>query len=123
MLPPSSQHFLLPGVQAASRQEVVTCPSPDKMRTRARCRHLEHWVDCYRDSCCPGYTLVVGTCIPESEDPCRWLVDFLASIDCLSSKYGLCEQQCSVYFGRVICTCYTGYIFNKVIVPAEFAES
>jgi len=39
-------------------------------------------------------------CIPESEDPC-------------SDKYGLCEQVCSLYFGRVICTCYQGYQFNK----------
>ena len=27
--------------------------------------------------------------------------------------YGLCEQQCSTYFGRVICTCWAGYTFNK----------
>jgi len=57
-------------------------------------------VDCYRDSCCPEHTLVVGRCIPDSEDPC-------------SNTYGLCEQKCSIYFGRVICTCYTGYRFNK----------
>merc|ERR1719427_382682 len=84
----------------ASRQEVVTCPSTDVIRNRARCRQGNHWVDCYRDSCCPSYTLIVGRCIPSSDDPC-------------SDKYGLCEQQCSTYFGRVICTCSTGYTFNK----------
>ena len=54
----------------------------------------------YRDSCCPGYTLTAGRCIPDTEDPC-------------SAKYGLCEQHCSLYFGRVICTCHAGYTFNK----------
>ena len=85
--------------------------------------------DCCRDSCCPGYTLVVGRCIPDTEDPCRlffcyaisstlyigqshitWIICFF-----LSPEYGLCEQQCSTYFGRVICTCFAGYNFNKVI--------
>merc|ERR1711936_1297036 len=88
------------GYLAASRQEVVTCPSSDMIRTRARCRNDDHWIDCYRDSCCPGYTLVVGRCIPDTEDPC-------------SPEYGLCEQQCSTYFGRVICTCFAGFNFNK----------
>ena len=86
--------------------------------------------DCCRDSCCPGYTLVVGRCIPDTEDPCRlffcyaisstlyigqshitWIICFF-----LSPEYGLCEQQCSTYFGRVICTCFAGYNFNKVIL-------
>ncbi len=25
----------------------------------------------------------------------------------------LCEQRCSVYFSRVICTCFSGYKFNR----------
>ena len=31
-----------------------------------------HWRKIYdfRDSCCPGYTLLAGRCIPETEDPC-----------------------------------------------------
>ena len=33
-----------------------------------------------------------------------------------SPEYGLCEQQCSTYFGRVICTCFAGYNFNKVMM-------
>ena len=28
--------------------QVVTCPSTDMIRTRARCRADDHWVDCYR---------------------------------------------------------------------------
>jgi len=84
----------------ASRQEVVSCPGSEVLRNRARCRQGDHWVDCYRDTCCPGYNLIVGRCIPDTEDPC-------------SEKFGLCEQQCSTYFGRVICTCFSGYYFNK----------
>ena len=38
-------------------------------------------------------------CIPESEDPC---------------KLSVCEQNCSVYFGRIICTCFSGYRFNAL---------
>ena len=34
----------------------------------AHCSRKHHC----RDSCCPGYTLVVGRCIPDTEDPCRW---------------------------------------------------
>jgi len=85
---------------AASRQDVVECPGDGVIRNRARCRQADHWVDCYRDTCCPGYTLIVNRCIPDNEDPC-------------SEKYGLCEQHCSTYFGRVVCTCFSGYTFNK----------
>ena len=103
------------GVVVFFDHQVVTCPSSDMIRTRARCRNDDHWIDCYRckiektaycddkgiilkiqeiqnnvsymktlypdsdycrDSCCPGYTLVVGRCIPDTEDPCR---SFLAT--------------------------------------------
>jgi len=87
-------------MSAASVGDVVTCPGPEIIRSRARCRSSGRWVDCFRDSCCPGYTLIVGRCIPETEDPC-------------SPEFGLCEQQCSLYFGRVVCTCHQGYSFNK----------
>jgi len=96
IIKPSSDNSYL----AASKQEVVTCPGDGVIRNRARCRQGDHWVDCYRDSCCPGYTLIVNKCIPDTEDPCH-------------AKYGLCEQQCNTYFGRVICTCFAGYDFNK----------
>ena len=39
-------------------QDVMVCPSSQLIRNRARCRKGDHWVDCYRDSCCPGYTLI-----------------------------------------------------------------
>ena len=53
------------------------------------------WSDCSRQSCCPGYTLIVGRCVSADVDPC--------SID------GICEHRCDVYFGRVVCTCHLGY--------------
>ena len=31
-----------------SHVQVVTCPSSDMIRTRARCRNEDHWIDCYR---------------------------------------------------------------------------
>ena len=46
---------------------MVTCPGDGVIRNRARCRQGDHWVDCYRDSCCPGYTLIVNKCIPDTE--------------------------------------------------------
>ena len=33
--------------------------------------------------------------------------------DPCGAQYGLCEQKCSTYFGRVICTCFAGFSFNK----------
>ena len=39
-------------------QDVLVCPSEQLIRNRAICRKGDHWVDCYRDSCCPGYTLI-----------------------------------------------------------------
>jgi hypothetical protein len=41
---------------------------------------------------------VAGRCVPDDINPC---------------SLNLCEQRCSVYFGRVICTCYAGYKFNR----------
>ena len=38
-----------------------------------------------RSSCCPDYTYVAGRCIPQDVDPC---------------SMNLCEQRCSVYFGK-----------------------
>jgi hypothetical protein len=57
---------------------------------------------------------VVGRCLPDTEDPCRWPGQ--PAHHTSSPEYGLCEQRCSTYFGRVICTCYTGYTFNKVML-------
>lgn len=40
---------------------------------------------------------MAGRCLQADQDPC--------SLD-------LCEQKCSVFFGRVICTCFGGYKFH-----------
>ena len=61
-----------------------------------------HWTDCARQSCCPGYTLITGRCISAEVDPCH-----------PDSGLTLCEQNCAVFIGRVVCTCYNGYKFNK----------
>ncbi|XP_036391479.1 collagen and calcium-binding EGF domain-containing protein 1-like [Megalops cyprinoides] len=53
---------------------------------------------CLRRRCCKGYRFVMGRCIPESVDVCAG---------------SPCEQQCTDHFGRVICTCYPGYRYNR----------
>ena len=58
----------------------------------------DQWTDCSTSNCCPGYTFVAGRCVPDDINPC---------------SLNLCEQKCSVYFGRVVCTCFSGYKFNR----------
>uniref|UniRef100_A0A096MGN9 Collagen and calcium-binding EGF domain-containing protein 1-like n=1 Tax=Poecilia formosa TaxID=48698 RepID=A0A096MGN9_POEFO len=53
---------------------------------------------CFRRKCCDGFRFVMGQCIPESVDVCA---------------ASPCEQQCTDNFGRVVCTCYPGYRFNR----------
>uniref|UniRef100_A0A8C8SSH2 EGF-like domain-containing protein n=1 Tax=Pelusios castaneus TaxID=367368 RepID=A0A8C8SSH2_9SAUR len=53
---------------------------------------------CLRRKCCEGYRFVMGHCIHESTDVCA---DFP------------CEQQCTDNFGRVLCTCFPGYRFDR----------
>ncbi|KAF7698832.1 collagen and calcium-binding EGF domain-containing protein 1-like [Silurus meridionalis] len=53
---------------------------------------------CLRRKCCTGFRLVMGQCIPESVDVCAG---------------SPCEQQCMDNFGRVVCTCYSGYRFDR----------
>ncbi|XP_061562965.1 collagen and calcium-binding EGF domain-containing protein 1-like [Cololabis saira] len=53
---------------------------------------------CFRRKCCEGFRFVMGQCIPESVDVCA---------------ASPCEQQCTDNFGRVICTCYPGYRFDR----------
>uniref|UniRef100_A0A3Q2CQE7 EGF-like domain-containing protein n=1 Tax=Cyprinodon variegatus TaxID=28743 RepID=A0A3Q2CQE7_CYPVA len=48
--------------------------------------------------CCDGFRFVMGQCIPESVDVCA---------------ASPCEQQCTDNFGRVVCTCYPGYRFDR----------
>ncbi|XP_012724398.2 collagen and calcium-binding EGF domain-containing protein 1 isoform X2 [Fundulus heteroclitus] len=53
---------------------------------------------CYRRKCCKGFKFVMGQCIPEDYDVCAGAP---------------CEQQCTDHFGRVVCTCYTGYRYDR----------
>ncbi|XP_067105197.1 collagen and calcium-binding EGF domain-containing protein 1-like [Osmerus mordax] len=53
---------------------------------------------CLRRKCCEGFRFVMGQCIPESVDVCAG---------------SPCEQQCTDNFGRVVCTCYPGYRFDR----------
>uniref|UniRef100_A0A452IXT5 EGF-like domain-containing protein n=1 Tax=Gopherus agassizii TaxID=38772 RepID=A0A452IXT5_9SAUR len=51
-----------------------------------------------RRKCCEGYRFVMGQCILESVDVCANFP---------------CEQQCTDNFGRVLCTCFPGYRFDR----------
>ncbi|XP_029107881.1 collagen and calcium-binding EGF domain-containing protein 1-like isoform X1 [Scleropages formosus] len=53
---------------------------------------------CLRRKCCEGHRFVMGQCIPESVDVCEG---------------SPCEQQCTDHFGRVVCTCYPGFRFDR----------
>ncbi|KAL4658778.1 collagen and calcium-binding EGF domain-containing protein 1-like isoform X1 [Arapaima gigas] len=53
---------------------------------------------CFRRRCCKGYRFVMGQCIPESVDVCAG---------------SPCEQQCTDNFGRIVCTCYPGFRFDR----------
>ncbi|XP_072517858.1 collagen and calcium-binding EGF domain-containing protein 1 isoform X1 [Salminus brasiliensis] len=53
---------------------------------------------CYRKKCCGGFKFVLGQCIPEDYDVCAGAP---------------CEQQCTDHFGRVVCTCYSGYRYDR----------
>ncbi|XP_010900162.2 collagen and calcium-binding EGF domain-containing protein 1 isoform X1 [Esox lucius] len=53
---------------------------------------------CYRRKCCEGFKFVLGQCIPEDYDVCAGAP---------------CEQQCTDHFGRVVCTCYSGYRYDR----------
>ena len=83
---------------AAIRPDELECPSDNVITTTYRCQVENQWTDCSRSTCCPDYTYVAGRCVPDDINPC---------------SLNLCEQRCSVYFGRVVCTCFAGYKFNK----------
>ncbi|XP_077989145.1 uncharacterized protein LOC144443513 [Glandiceps talaboti] len=54
--------------------------------------------NCIKKSCCPGYHHVAGRCISDEIDAC---------------EDSPCEQQCTNNFGRVLCTCFPGNIFDR----------
>lgn len=96
---PTSQSggFFLDDFEAVTRSDTLECPSANVITTRYKCQVRDQWVDCFRRHCCQGYNFVAGRCLPETVDPC---------------SQNFCEQKCSVYFGRVICTCFSGYRFS-----------
>ncbi|XP_063909807.1 collagen and calcium-binding EGF domain-containing protein 1-like [Zophobas morio] len=97
---PTQDGYYLDGLNEASfgtGAEPLVCPSSNVISTRYRCNANGQWVDCTRKHCCKDYTFIAGRCVPKTEDPC---------------SMGLCEQLCTVYLQRVICTCYSGYKFN-----------
>ena len=64
---------LLGAVAMVNRESGFECPSPNVITTRYRCKvRGDHWTDCLRSNCCPGYTHVAGRCISDSESPCRY---------------------------------------------------
>ncbi|TRY79920.1 hypothetical protein TCAL_16074 [Tigriopus californicus] len=75
--------------QHGKRSKSLECPSENSDG---------FWTDCVRQSCCEGYTLILGRCVPKDTDPC---------------SLNLCPQICSVSFGRVFCTCFSGFTFNR----------
>jgi len=84
--------------EEAMRPSELECPSDNVITTKYRCQVDDQWTDCSRSSCCQSYTFVAGRCVPDDINPC---------------SLNLCEQKCSVYFGRVVCTCFSGYKFNR----------
>ncbi|XP_047485967.1 uncharacterized protein LOC125037043 [Penaeus chinensis] len=89
--------FFLDDFEAGTRSDTLECPSANVITTRYKCQVKDKWVDCFRRHCCQGYNFVAGRCLPDSMDPC---------------SQNFCEQKCSVFFGRVICTCFSGYRFS-----------
>ncbi|XP_065170935.1 collagen and calcium-binding EGF domain-containing protein 1-like isoform X5 [Atheta coriaria] len=83
--------------QFSDGPEVLECPSSNVITTRYKCSVNGEWVDCTRKHCCQDYTFIAGRCVLKDDDPC---------------SMNLCEQQCTVYLQRVICTCFDGYKFS-----------
>ncbi|KAJ8978199.1 hypothetical protein NQ317_013145 [Molorchus minor] len=77
--------------------QTLECPSSNVITTRYKCNVKGKWVDCTRRHCCKDYIFVAGRCISKEQDPC---------------SLGLCEQRCTIYLQRIICTCFHGYKFN-----------
>ncbi|XP_018571839.1 collagen and calcium-binding EGF domain-containing protein 1-like [Anoplophora glabripennis] len=84
-------------VAFASGPETLECPSSNVITTRYKCNVGGKWVDCTRRHCCKDYVYLLGRCIHKDQDPCTM---------------NLCEQRCSLYMQRLICTCYDGYKFS-----------
>lgn len=84
-------------VALSAGPETLECPSNNVITTRYKCNIKGEWMDCIRKHCCNDYIYIAGRCVHKDQDPC---------------SMNLCEQQCTVYLQRVICTCFDGYKFN-----------
>nr|XP_033789391.1 collagen and calcium-binding EGF domain-containing protein 1 [Geotrypetes seraphini] len=81
----------------ADREEV--CSESKITTTKYPClKSSGELTTCFRKKCCKGYKFVLGQCIPEDYDVCA---------------EAPCEQQCTDNFGRVLCTCYPGYRYDR----------
>ncbi|XP_060709554.1 collagen and calcium-binding EGF domain-containing protein 1-like isoform X2 [Hemiscyllium ocellatum] len=79
--------------------EREACPDNHVITLQYQCRKTTGEMStCLRKKCCKGYRFVLGRCIPEDADVCAG---------------SPCEQQCTDNFGRVVCTCYPGYRFDR----------
>ncbi|KAJ9574522.1 hypothetical protein L9F63_008316, partial [Diploptera punctata] len=85
--------------EQVSGTESLQCPSDNIIIMRYKCKSSDDkWIDCTRRQCCPEYVYVAGRCLHKSVDPC---------------SLQLCEQRCSVYLQKIVCTCFPGYKFNS----------
>ncbi|XP_071450169.1 collagen and calcium-binding EGF domain-containing protein 1-like [Hetaerina americana] len=87
----------LGAARPVTRPETLQCPSDNIITTRYKCHVDGEWVDCFKRHCCPDYTFIAGRCLSKDQDPC---------------SLNLCEQLCTVYLQRIICTCRAGYKFS-----------
>ncbi|KAM4051170.1 collagen and calcium-binding EGF domain-containing protein 1 [Anomaloglossus baeobatrachus] len=91
------------GLAWTYREEVETdrevCSENKVTTTKYPClKSTGELTTCFRKKCCRGFKFVLGQCIPEDYDVCA---------------EAPCEQQCTDNFGRVLCTCYLGYQYDR----------
>ncbi|XP_078265732.1 collagen and calcium-binding EGF domain-containing protein 1 [Rhinoraja longicauda] len=97
MSPGSPYSYFSISEQDESRE---TCPETKVITTEYPClKPNGELATCFRKKCCRGYKFVLGECIPDDYDVCSGAP---------------CEQQCTDNFGRVLCTCYPGYYFDRM---------
>ncbi|KAM6902256.1 collagen and calcium-binding EGF domain-containing protein 1 isoform 3-T3 [Xenentodon cancila] len=90
---------LLWSYQEEDATDGETCSENNISTTKYPCvKSTGEVTTCYRKKCCKGFKFVLGQCIPEDYDVCAGAP---------------CEQQCTDHFGRVVCTCYPGYQYDR----------
>lgn len=62
--------------------------------------------------------IILPSLRPSSLRPVACVCAHVSDTDALSADYDVCtdapcEQQCTDHFGRVVCTCYPGYRYNR----------